>query len=329
MGKPGGGDPPPPPTIDGAACAAEEFAGASFPAFVYTDEVYETDKRGRQIHVSNNFRLSNSDGSCSVIIYNSEATNIKADFTYRQIGDLGTVTWFQYEEDNLGRKDPRNDVIKKLQFHIADEAITTALPLSSTTIYATPHEYVFIWYTRMSRDGTTVYFVQDEFDGVVTINSVCTSGCPPLELYRATDDQFISDPDMSMDDSRVYFQKRSPGSGGEEVVASLSYIEEQADGTWSETEFLSSLTSSYTWIQHFSIAHWDPDGDCVPIEAVAFRHGRQTSEEFIDIYDLADNTKPLVENIRGKFPGFLVGADRRPRHRLEERPVRCAGCRTW
>ena len=91
-----------------------------------------------------------------------------------------------------------------------------------------------------------------------------------------------------------------------DVVASLSYIEEQPDGTWHETEFLSSLTSRYTWIQHFSIAHWDPDGDGVPIEVVAFRHGLRNDEEFIDIYDLADNTEPLVENIRGKFPGFTT-----------------------
>ena len=203
----------PPPPIDGAACAASEYADASFPAFIHTDEVYETDKRGRQIHVSNNFRLSNSDGSCSVIIYNTEAT-AKTDLTYRQIGTLGTVTWFQYEEDNLGRKAPRNDVIKEIQFYVVDKAITSALPLASTTIYVTPHEYASIIYTRMSRDGTAVYFVQ-QYDGAMTINSVCTSGCPPLELYRATDDPFISDLEVNMDDTRVYFERRSPGGGGE------------------------------------------------------------------------------------------------------------------
>ena len=225
-GKPGGEDPPPPET----SCAGY---ASDFPAFAYTVQ-----NRNRKGVVGYDMFLSNADADCAVKIHTSGYKGNDLEFSYSQNGNDGVIVWRQDNNEYGGRKDAdlQYDRIKMIRFQTEAEAVTSPLPLASSTVAVVTADHNSFRYIDLSADGNNIAVSVGNNDEGFTINTIreidisgCSSDCAVSSaLYSHTEFAFVGLAYSSFGD-RIYFTSafRSASTDPRANQEYVAFIEKQ------------------------------------------------------------------------------------------------------
>lgn len=239
----GGGKPkpppePPPPTETSCAGYVSDF-----PAFAYTVQ------KGSSRRISGyDFYLSNVDGDCSIKIHTSDYNEGLLEFSYSQNLNNGVIVWRQSFNEYGGRKDADRlyDRIKLIRFETEAKAVTSSLPLASTTVAVTTANHNGFPNIDLSADGETIAVSVGNNDAGFEINtiseidiSICSAECDISAPLITSAKHYIGGLGYSPFMDRIYYvgfyhDDPSEPLAGQRFVA---FIEKQGIA-WSDPRFV-------------------------------------------------------------------------------------------